>query len=106
MPYQFNKGVKGDDSNSVTAPSSYVDNSRPTVTLSELTTVDSEADVNVSVTGGFEGEASSVNGNVVSVQINNVADPATTSGDESALSEVDSGEDLSSETIRVNGRGF
>lgn len=106
MPYEFNKGVEGDASNSVTAPSSYDPSSRPTVTLSELTAIQSEANVNVSATGGFEAEASSVNGNVVSVQVNNVADPATTSGDESALSEVDSGEDLSSETIRVNGRGF
>lgn len=106
MPEKTPKGEKHYDSNTVAGPASYDPSAKPTVTASDLVAIEGDEDADANVTGGFEGEVASTDGNVVHVQVNEVADPATTSGGQSSLVEVNSGTDLSAENVSVTAHGY
>lgn len=108
MPSVFDKGQTRSDESSITGPSNYDPSSRPTVTLSELVSINSTNDCDASVadtsSGGkaFIAEVSSVNGNVAVVEVYDPGSEANDAGGGEAIS----GEDLSNTTITVRGRGY
>jgi len=108
MTVPLKLGEQRSASTSAAGPSSYVPGSRPTVSLSDLVSVESENDVTASVAdtssggGGFIAQATSVNGNTVSVAVYDVG----SSSGAGLGSEVSSGDNISSATIKVRGRGY
>lgn len=109
MPNQLPRGIEQSASATATGPSDYNPSSRPTVTLSDLVAVDGAEDAEANIVdatsgsaSGFVADVSTVDGNSVEV----VAYHGDSAAADGSLPELDSGQDLSGHTIRVNGRGY